>query len=626
MAEQRKSADSKKIGNILLESGYITEDQLTTAIAEQSKTGARLGETLIAAGYITAAEMARTLSVQLGISYIDFESTIVDPMAIELVSEKLAEKHVIIPISIERGVLTVAMADPLDFLAIQDLSFVTGRSVEPTVAVATEIKTAIQRHYHMSEPVHEILDHITKGNIEIVPDAVDVTQNVETALKKGTAPPIIQMVNTIIFNAVKHRASDIHIEPRAKNVMVRERIDGMLQDAVELPKWVQGAVTTRLKVLSKLDIAEKRVPQDGRIRIRIEEREIDLRISVLPIQYGESIVIRVLDLKNDLLGLRHVGLSNKDYQRTRSIVEKPQGLVLVTGPTGSGKTFSLYATLKHIKSDVINIISLEEPVEYELVGVKQVAINEKTGLTFAYGLRSVLRQDPDVIMIGEMRDVETSNIAIQSSLTGHLVLSTLHTNTAVSAVTRLKNIGVAPYLIASSLNGIIAQRLLRKLCDRCKKPHKPNTDKLKQLGLKNNEAEKMTFYHGEGCKYCSNSGYKGRIGVFEVLVCSSAVREAITSEATEAEILSCALNNGMRLMSQDGLDKAMTGLTSIDEVIRVLYVEEKEEVHICRSCSKSVRLDFLNCPYCGCAVADRCPNCSRTREPDWKFCPYCKKS
>ncbi|MBE9529615.1 MAG: Flp pilus assembly complex ATPase component TadA, partial [Proteobacteria bacterium] len=583
--KRREGGGSKKIGNILLESGYITEDQLATAVSEHLKTGNRLGETLIENGYITETDMARTLSVQLGIPYTDFDTTVVDPAAIELVSEKLAVKHRALPVSIERGVLTVAMADPLDFLAIQDLGFVTGRSVEPTVAVGTEIKKAIQRHYHMSEPVHEILNQITDGHVEVVPDAVDVTQSVESAVRKGTAPPIIKIVNTIIFNAVKHRASDIHIEPRAKNVVVRVRIDGMLHDTMELPKWVQGAVTSRIKVLAMLDISEKRIPQDGRIRIRIEDREIDLRISVLPIQYGESIVIRVLDLQNDLLGLAQLGLSSKDYQRIRSIVEKPQGIVLVTGPTGSGKTFSLYATIKHIKSDVINIISLEEPIEYELAGVKQVAVNEKTGLSFSFGLRSILRQDPDVIMIGEMRDLETSNIAVQSSLTGHLVLSTLHTNTAVAAITRLKNLGIPTYLIASSLNGIVAQRLLRKLCDKCKKVYKPGADELKQLGLKSDEAAKIKFYRGVGCKSCSKTGYKGRIGVFEVLVCTPAVREAITSDAPEADILRAAQQGGMRLMSQDGLEKTSAGLTSIEEVLRVLYVEEAEEVHLCRACA-----------------------------------------
>ncbi len=626
MTEQkRKHGNSKKIGNILLESGYITEEQLASAVSVQAKNGGRIGEILIADGYITETDMARTLSVQIGIPFTDFDTTVVDPVAIELVSEKLAVKHRSIPISIERGVLTVAMADPLDFLAIQDLGFVTGRSVEPTVAVGTEINKAIQRHYHMSEPVHEILEQISDGHVEVVPDSLDMTQNVESAMRKGSAPPIIQIVNTIIFNAVRHRASDIHIEPRAKNVAIRSRIDGMLHDTMELPKWVQGAVTTRIKVLAMLDIAEKRIPQDGRIRIRIEGREIDLRISVLPIQYGESIVIRVLDLQNDMLDLSQLGLSAKDYQRLRSVIEKPQGIVLVTGPTGSGKTFSLYAVLNHIKSNVINIISLEEPIEYELGGVKQVAINEKTGLSFSYGLRSVLRQDPDVIMIGEMRDAETANIAMQASLTGHLVFSTLHTNTAVAAVTRLKNIGVPLYLIASSINGIVAQRLLRKLCDNCKEFYKPDANKLKQLGLKDNEAEKIEFFRGVGCKSCSKTGYKGRIGVFEVMTCSPAVREAISSDSTETEILTAALNSGMRYMSQDALDKAKAGLTSIEEVLRVLYIEEKEDIHLCRACGESVRLDFLNCPYCGCAVVDRCPNCSRTREPDWKFCPYCRK-
>jgi type IV pilus assembly protein PilB len=622
---KKTNKDSKKIGNILMEAGLITESQLAAGIREQKESGARLGESLIKLSYITDIEMAQTLSTQLGIPYTDFETVVVDPMAIDIIPEKLAEKHGVIPLSIERGVLTVAMSDPLSFDAIGDMSFASDRSVAPTVSTAAEIKSAIKRYYHLAEPVHEILENISAGHVEVVTDhLLDVAPDVDQAARRGGSPPIIRMVNTIIFNAVKNRASDIHIEPRAKSVFIRERVDGLLHDVMDLPKWVQGAVTSRIKVLSKMDIAEKRVPQDGRIKIRIDGRDVDLRISVLPIQFGESIVIRILDIQTAVLDMGSIGLSARDDKRVKSFIEKPQGLVLITGPTGSGKTLTLYAIVNHIKSEAINIISLEDPIEYELTGMKQVSVNEKTGLTFAYGLRSVLRQDPDVIMVGEMRDTETANIAVQASLTGHLVLSTLHTNTAVAAIMRLRDMGVESYLIASAVNGIVAQRLLRRLCDKCKVPYTPENEELARLGLDKSSIKKIRFYTGKGCHFCNKTGYRGRIGAFEVMVVDKLARELIADDATEEEILKSTLDSGMRYMSQDGIDKVKQGLTSIEEVLRVLYVKEEKGVRVCRSCSESVRLDFLNCPYCGFAIVNRCPNCSKLREPDWKYCPYCR--
>lgn len=622
---KKTNKDSKKIGNILVEAGLITESQLAAGIGEQKKSGARLGESLIKLSYITDIEMAQTLSTQLGIPYTDFETVVVDPMAIDLIPEKLAKKHGVIPLSIERGVLTVAMSDPLSFDAIGDMSFASDRSVAPTVSTAAEIKFAIKRYYHLAEPVHEILENISAGHVEVVTDhLLDVAPDVDQVARRGGSPPIIRMVNTIIFNAVKNRASDIHIEPRAKSVFIRERVDGLLRDVMDLPKWVQGAITSRIKVLSKMDIAEKRVPQDGRIKIRIDGRDVDLRISVLPIQFGESIVIRILDIQTAVLDMGSIGLSARDDKRVKSFIERPQGLVLITGPTGSGKTLTLYAIINHIKSEAINIISLEDPIEYELTGMKQVSVNEKTGLTFAYGLRSVLRQDPDVIMVGEMRDTETANIAVQASLTGHLVLSTLHTNTAVAAIMRLRDMGVESYLIASAVNGIVAQRLLRRLCDKCKVPYTPENEELARLGLDKSSIKKIRFYTGKGCYFCNKTGYRGRIGAFEVMVVDKLARELIADDATEEEILKSTLDSGMRYMSQDGIDKVKQGLTSIEEVLRVLYVKEEKGVRVCRNCSESVRLEFLNCPYCGFAIVNRCPNCSKVREPDWKYCPYCR--
>jgi len=626
-AAQRRD-DAKKIGKLLIESGYINSDQLAHSIKEQARTKKRLGETIVSLGYVTEDQIALMLSMQLGIPYTDFETAVVEPMAIELVPERLAEKYTVLPLSIDRGVLTIVMSDPLNFEALSDLGFVSDRNVIPTVSTATEIKRAIRRHYHLAEPVDEIVEKISSGFIEVLSEKLDVTphpEDVERAIKKGESPPIVRMLNSIIYKAVRNRASDVHIEPRSKIVVVRERVDGLLNEVLQLPKWVQGALTSRIKVLARLDIAEKKIPQDGRLKIRVDEREVDLRISILPIQYGESVVIRILDTSSAVLKLDDLGFSPRNITRTRSIIEKPQGLVLVTGPTGSGKSSTLYAMINSIKSDRINIISLEEPIEYELSGVKQVAVNEKTGLTFAFGLRSVLRQDPDVILVGEMRDFETSNIAIQSSLTGHLVLSTLHTNTAVAAVTRIKNMGVQPYLLASSLNGIIAQRLVRRLCPKCKLTYRPSDEDLIKLGLKRDLASKITFYKGGGCANCKDTGYRGRVAICEVLVCNSMIREMISSNATEEAILKAAVNNGMRYITEDGIEKGKQGITSIEELLRVLYVEEEEKVNVCPNCSEYIRNDFLTCPFCGYSIVQRCPECGITREPGWKYCPYCRK-
>jgi type IV pilus assembly protein PilB len=444
---QRPKKDFRQIGALLVEAGYITQPQLQSAIEAQKRTKRRLGETLVDLGFVSELGIALALSTQLGIPFIDFETAVVDPQAIELIPEKLCEKHGIFPLNLERGTLTVVMADPLNFDALKDIGFAIDRNFEPAVSTATEIKKAIKRYYHLSGPVHEILEKMGAGPVEVLPGHVEPSEVEEAG--KSDSPPIIKMVNNIISGAVKERASDVHIEPRKKSVAIRERVDGLLTDVLELPKWVQGSVTSRVKILSGLDIAEKRIPQDGRIKVRMEGREVDLRVSTLPIQYGESIVIRILDTSTSIPELAGIGLSEEGLKRAKAMVSKPQGLVLVTGPTGSGKTSTLYAMINEVRKPSINIVSLEDPVEFELADVKQVSINEKTGLTFAYGLRSVLRQDPDVIMVGEMRDQETAQIAMQSSLTGHLVLSTLHTNTAAAAVTRLRNMGVQPYLIAS---------------------------------------------------------------------------------------------------------------------------------------------------------------------------------
>jgi type IV pilus assembly protein PilB len=618
---------SKKLGEILLNYSLITKDQLAKGIEEQKRTNRRLGEVLTEMGWVNEEKLARALSAQLGIPYVDLNTVVVEPEAIDLLSERLARKNLALPLTVDRKFISVVMADPLDFEAIHDISFATNREVRPAIAPIKEIKTAIRRFYHLSQPLEKILGEIKGGAIEVITpsEAERDAETMEEVAKKVDSPPIIRLVNSVILHASRNRASDIHFEPREMDFRVRERVDGLLLEAFEFPKLVQGAVTSRLKIMARMDIAEKHIPQDGRIKVKVEGRDLDLRVSSLPSHYGEKITIRLLDSAALQLNLEGMGASMKDLMRMRSIIERPQGIVLITGPTGSGKTSTLYAMINHIKTEAINIVALEDPIEYELKGVTQVGINEKTGMTFAYALRSVLRQDPDVIMVGEMRDSETANIAVEASLTGHLVLSTLHTNTAVAAITRLKNLGIPVYLIASSLNGVVAQRLVRKVCDRCKESYLPSAEELTKVRLRWKEPSILKFYRGKGCQACNHTGYKGRTGVFEVLRMDPAIREIIDKDGGEDAILKAAGDAGMRHMSEDGIDKVNQGITGVDELLRVIYMREEETGSSCPGCGESVRRELPNCPYCGFALADKCSGCGEGRDPKWQFCPQCGK-
>ena len=618
---------TKKLGEILVNYNLISKEQLTKGIEEQKRNNRRMGEVLTEMGFVTEEKLARALSAQLGIPYVDLNTVVVEPEAIDLLPERLARKNLCLPLTVDRKFVTVVMSDPLDFEAIHDISFATNREVRPAIAPIKEIKAAVRRFYHLSQPLEKILGEIKGGSIEVISDleADEEAETMEEVAKKVDSPPIIRLVNSVIVHASRNRASDIHFEPREKDFRVRERIDGLLMEAFEFPKLVQGAVTSRLKIMARMDIAEKHISQDGRIKVKVEGRDLDLRVSSLPSNYGEKITIRLLDAADLLLNLDDMGASKKDLMRMRSIAEKPQGIVLITGPTGSGKTSTLYTMINHIKTEAINIVTLEDPIEYELKGVTQVGINEKTGMTFAYALRSVLRQDPDVIMVGEMRDGETANIAVEASLTGHLVLSTLHTNTAVAAITRLKNLGIPLYLIASSLNGVVAQRLVRKICEKCKETYTPSTDELTKVRLRWKDTSALQFYRGKGCSACNHTGYKGRIGVFEVLKVDPAIREIIAKDGAEDAILKASVDTGMKYMSDDGIDKANQGITSVAELLRVIYVREEDAGMLCPNCGESVRKDFPNCPYCGYVLVDKCPGCGEVRDPNWQFCPHCGK-
>jgi len=621
------AAKTKNIGEILLDYHLITKEQLARGVEEQKKSDKRLGEALTDLGFVSEEKLARALSAQLGIPYTDLSSVVVEPEAIDLFKERVARKNLAIPLNVDKRFITVAMADPLDFEAIHDISFATNREVRPTVAPPKEIKAAIRRYYHLSQPLEKIIGEIKTDSIEVITtqESRSDAEGIEEAARTSESPPIIRLVNSILVHAVRNKASDIHFEPREKSVRIRERIDGILIEAFEFPKLVQGAVTSRVKIMATMDISEKKIPQDGRSKIKVEGRDLDLRVSTLPTNFGEKITIRVLDSGATPLQLENMGPTKKDYSRIRGVIERPQGIVLITGPTGSGKTTTLYSMINHIKTDAINIITLEDPIEYELKGINQVGINEKTGLTFPFAMRAVLRQDPDVIMVGEMRDLETAKIAIEASLTGHLVLSTLHTNTAVAAMTRLKNLGISPYLIASSLNGVIAQRLVRKICDHCKEPYTPTPEELFKMKGRGKNSSEMKFYRGKGCPACTDTGYKGRIGVFEVLIVDSQVRELVTNDGTEDSILKAAAESGMGQMSDDGIDKIHQGITTIEELFRVIHLSDQGASAVCQNCGESINQDVPNCPHCGFLLLNRCPDCGASRDGKWTFCPFCGK-
>lgn len=613
----------KKIGELLVDSGLITQDELDEALKEsKEQKGVRLGSILVKKGYATEIDIAQTLSFQLGIPFVDISAAAVDPEAVKLLSEKLAKKYLAVPLYQERRILKLAMADPLNLSVIDDVKFSTGLQVQPCVATLSDVTAAIGRYYHLNEPIEDLMVDLKKDKlIEIISE--HDSRDLAGEVKKSAAPPIIKMVDSIIIHGAENSASDIHIEPQERIVKLRLRVDGIMRETMQLPKWVQGPVVSRIKLMAKMDISERRVSQDGRFKVRIADKNMDVRVSTLPTQYGETVVMRILDPKSANIDLSSVGLTPEDTQRILDMIQRPQGVVLVTGPTGCGKTSTLYAMIRHIKSEKINIITIEDPIEYELKDVNQVAVNEKTGLTFSYTLRSVLRQDPDVILVGEMRDAETAIIAHQASLTGHLVFSTLHTNDAVSSIIRLKNMGIPAYMVASALNGIVAQRLVRKICSHCKEPYSASDDEIKRSGLK--LAGGYRLLRGKGCAYCGETGYSGRTGIFEVLTVNSRIKNLIATDAPEQELLKAAGEAGMVSLQSDGLKKVASGVTTLEELTRVIYLTKEEQFKegVCPWCLKPVATGSEYCHHCGNFLARECPSCGKTRQPDWVICPYC---
>jgi type IV pilus assembly protein PilB len=553
----------KQLGEVLLEEGLITYDQLEEALNVQTGTGKGLGRILIDLGFVGEADLVAALAKQIGLPFIDLADYPVDPAAASLISDALAKRYSALPIGYEDSKLVVAMSDPANVFALDDIRTITGLEIKPVVATRSDITNAITRFHRLEESASDIVG-AAADDAEELEDLAKTKELVEDA-------PIIKLVNLLITQAVNERASDIHIEPHERDVRIRYRIDGVLHEVMRSPKSIQSGVISRLKIMADINIAERRIPQDGRVGLVVGGKAIDLRVATLPTVYGEKVVIRILDKSSVLLNLQDLGFSERNFTRYESSFKKPYGMILVTGPTGSGKSTTLYATLNIINTPERNIITVEDPVEYRLPGVNQIQINPKAGLTFASALRSILRSDPDVVLIGEIRDRETAQIAVEAALTGHLVLSTLHTNDAPSAISRLLEMGIEPFLVSSAIDGVLAQRLLRVLCDRCKELYAPTEEALIEAGIPlNPDGTAPKLYRPVGCQHCAKTGYRGRTSAHEVMLKSEEIERLTAERRSSEEISRMAVEQGMRVLRDDGIDKILNGVTSIEEIMRVI--------------------------------------------------------
>jgi type IV pilus assembly protein PilB len=552
-----------KIAKRLVESSLISQDQLSRALEIQKSQGGSLSYNLVKSGAISELAFAEFMGQIYNVPAINLEEIELDVNAVSLVPAEVATKFQVVPIKREGRLLTVAMANPDNIFAIDDIKFITGFEVNPVVSTETAIKKAIDRYYDSADSLASIMKDMEE-DFEIVEESEDDLGLDEV---QAADSPVVKLVNSLISDAVAKGASDIHVEPYEKSLRVRYRIDGMLHEMMSPPFKMKGAIISRLKIMAELDIAEKRVPQDGRIKIRIGVRPIDLRVSTLPTIYGEKVVMRILDKGNLQIDLAKLGFETQALTRFLNAIESPYGMVLVTGPTGSGKSTTLYSALNRINKPHCNIMTAEDPVEYNLEGINQVNMHEEIGLTFAAALRAFLRQDPNIVMVGEIRDLDTASIATKAALTGHLVLSTLHTNDAASSINRLVDMGIEPFLVASSVLMIVAQRLVRKLCERCKQPIKLHAETLKELGIMESPDE-LSMFEAKGCVHCNETGYAGRCGLYEVMPISQTVREMIVERRSTSDIKKQAVKEGMMTLRNDGLDKFKNGLTSLEEVLR----------------------------------------------------------
>ena len=562
------AAGAVRLGDMLVKATLITREQLNQALQQQQSAGGRIGTNLVKLGFISEDDITSFLSRQYGVPSINLSHFEIDGGVIKLIPAEIAQKHQVIPINRTGNILTVAMADPSNIFAIDDVKFMTGFKVEPVVAAETSIKNAINKYYDSAGMVEDIMKTFDDKDVEALKDDEDAVNAAELG-KAAEDAPVVKLVNLILTDAIKKSASDIHIEPYEKSFRVRYRIDGVLYDVMQPPLRLKAAITSRVKIMSQLDIAERRLPQDGRIKIKMAGREMDYRVSTLPTLFGEKVVLRLLDKGNLQLDMTKLGFGPEALTDFESGLLLPYGMVLVTGPTGSGKTTTLYSALNRLNTVDTNIMTAEDPVEFNLPGINQVQTKAEIGLTFAAALRSFLRQDPDVIMVGEIRDYETAEIGVKAALTGHLVLSTLHTNDAPSTISRLLNMGVEPFLVSASTNVIVAQRLARRICQSCKEIVPVPPQALTNVGFSADEAKTLKAAKGKGCMTCSETGYKGRVALYEVMLIKENIKEAILQGASALELRELGRKNGMQTLREAGLQKIREGMTTVEEVLRV---------------------------------------------------------
>ncbi len=635
----------KKIGECLIQAGLITDDDLQAALAEHKRTGERLGSVLVRMNLATEKQITKALAYQLGFPYLSLADEPPDPNAIVLIPKEVAIKRVCVAVKLEKNLLTVAMSDPLLFSLVQDLEFQTGYRIRQVVATRSDILQAIETGYP-DKALARYSSAVSGAGLatrQLPPSAARATAaepapaggalarrttdedifEVPVAQEASEAAPIVDLVDLVINSAVTSQASDIHIEPQEKGVLVRHRLDGILKEVMDLPKWVHDGLVARMKIMAGMDIAEKRLPQDGRLRVKTDDgKEVDFRVSTLRTLFGEKVVLRVLDNRKGAPPLEELGFSSTALEELRYFLKHQHGMILVVGPTGSGKTTTLSSALTSIRSGRTNIITIEDPIEYQIAGVNQTQINEKAKLTFASSLRAILRQDPDVIMVGEIRDHETARIAAQAAQTGHLVLSTLHTDDAPSTVTRLMDMSIEPYVIASALVGVVAQRLVRRLCPDCRRQYTPSADTLRSLNMSEADAAQFVFYRAAGCDHCNHTGYRGRIALYEVMRVTDKMRRLVAQRAGEEAVREAAVGSGMANLGDDGLAKVKGGVTTPEELLRVV-TEVREMRTLCPGCGGAVAMDFTVCPHCAHRLSGGCPKCSRALQPGWSFCPYC---
>jgi len=568
----------ERLTDLLIKQNLIKQEDLDKAIQAQKEKGGRLSEILVKMGFISENDLTSCLSQSLGLPPLDLSRVKVDPAVIKIIPHDIARYYQIIPISKIGKTLSLAMADPLNIFAIDDVKALTGYEINPIIGKPKDIISAIEAYY--PEDSHQMIDSIIKGisdneALELVREEDKADMAVEELARLTQEAPVIKLTNAILKQAVDVKASDILIEPMENGMRIRYRVDGVLREVDAPPKNLHPPLVSRVKVVAGLDIAEHRLPQDGRFKAQFENREVDFRVSILPTNLGEKVALRILDKNTAMLDIDKLGFDTKSLETVKGCALRPHGMILVCGPTGSGKTTTLYSILKYIDAPEKNIITVEDPVEYQLPGINQVTARTEIGLTFASSLRSILRQDPDIIMIGEIRDFETVDIAIKAALTGHMVLSTLHTTTAAGSLVRLVNMGVEPFLITSSLIAIVVQRLIRRVCQHCREPYQISEDIAVRIGIGNlPQGRGTSFYRGKGCRYCFNTGYSGRLGIAEVLVLSPKIKELILSRVEESQIKNTARAEGMQTLREEGLIKAIAGLTSIEEVVRLTAPDE----------------------------------------------------